>query len=135
MDAHKSLKKLSEFDKCSFWSLFCKMKITFMSVASFIFWVFTVMPSFSVLMLWHTFAHYHPNSGSRRTHYRLKNGYILLKNVLLKPSFQDESQLHGNCLFYILYFCLKFLLFHFFSCGIRMHISILIEFQKGHISG
>ena len=97
MDAHKSLKKWSEFDKCSFWSLFSEMKITCMAIACFIFWVFTVMPSFSVLMLWHTFAHCHPNSGSKTTQYRLKNVYILLKSVLLKLSFQDEGHLYGNC--------------------------------------
>ena len=74
-----SWKKWSEFHKCSFWSLFSKMKITCMSIAWFIFWVFTVMPSFSVLTLWHTFAHCYPNSSSKRVHYRLKMVIFCLK--------------------------------------------------------
>ena len=135
MDAHKSLKKLSEFDKCSSWSLFSEMKIICMSIDCFMFWMSTVMPLFSVLLLWHTFAHSHTNSGSKRTHSWLNNGYTFLKNVLLKLNFKDEGHLYGNCLFYILSFCLTFLLFLFFSCCIRMHIPILTKVKKGHISG
>ena len=77
-NAHKSLKIWSEFCKCSFWSyvLFSEMKITCMSIASFIFWIFTVTSSFSVLTLWDTFSHSYSNRSSKRTHDRIKNAYI-----------------------------------------------------------
>ena len=63
-------------------------------------------------------------------HFRLTNGHILLKNVLLKLNFQVQGHFYANCLFYNFLFCLKCLLFHFFSRGIRMHIPILIGVQK-----
>ena len=44
-------------------------------------------------------------SDSKRTHNRLKNGYIFLRNLLLQLNFQGEGHLHGIFLFYILYFC------------------------------
>ena len=46
-----------------------------------------------------------------------------------------ESNLYANCLFYILSFCLKCFIFHFFSCGIHTHIPILAGVQNGRISG
>ena len=63
-----------------------------------------------------------------------KNGHNLLKNVLLKHNFQEETHLYAKCLFDILSVSLKFLLSKFFSCGLRMHISILTRVPKGHIS-
>ena len=91
------------------------------------------MPSFSVLTFWHTYSHCHPNTGLKRTHYRLKNGHILLKNVFLKLNFQDKSRLYATCLFYILFFPLKCLLSQFFSRNIRMHISILTGLQNERV--
>ena len=104
---HKSLKKWWDFDKkCSFWNLFFEMKITCMPIACSVIWLFTVNDFFSVLSLWRTYACFHPNSGSKRTHYRLKN-------VLLKLNFQDEGHLYANRLFYILFFSRRYLLFRF----------------------
>ena len=67
-------------------------------------------------------------------HYLLKNGHILLRKVLLNLNFQDESHLYANSLIYILSFCLKCLIFQFFSRGIPKHISILTGVQKRRIS-
>ena len=38
----------------------------------------------------------HPHSGSKRSHYRLQDGHILLKNILLKFDFQKEGELYAN---------------------------------------
>ena len=73
------------------------------------------MPSFSVLMFWH-------------------NGHILIKNVLLKINFQDESHLNANFLIYILTIYTECLLFKFFSRDIRMHIAILKRVHNERIS-
>ena len=43
--------------------------------------------------------------------------------------------MYANYLFYILSFCLKCFIFHFFSCGIHTHIPILAGVQNGRISG
>ena len=72
-------------------------------------------------------------TGFQKRHYCLKNGHILLKKVLLKLIFQHKGHLYANSLFYILSFRLKCL--QLFSRGIRMHISILTEVQKGQSSG
>ena len=83
------------------------------------------MPSFSVVRLWHKYAHSHPNRGSKYTHQYWRSGRILLKDVLLKLIFQDEGHLHVSCLFYMLSIYCQSLLFQFLSHGIRMHITIL----------
>ena len=85
------------------------------------------MHSFSVLTLWHTYADSHPDNGSKRSHYGLENCHILLKNVLLKMNFQ-------HCLFYILTFYHKLLLFQFLGHRICLQIPILTGVQKGHVS-
>ena len=85
------------------------------------------MHSFSVLTLWHTYADSHPDNGSKRSHYGLENCHILLKNVLLKMNFQ-------HCLFYILTFYHKLLLFQFLGRRICLQIPILTGVQKGHVS-
>ena len=70
-------------------------------------------------------------------HCQLQNGHILLKNVLLKPNFQNKGQLYAHCSFYVTMFSLNcfFFFFQFFICGISMHIPILTGVQKGHNSG
>ena len=83
------------------------------------------MPSSQVLKLLQMCGHSHPNSGSKRTHCRQKNGHILLKNVLLKLNSKDEDYLYDNCLVHARFFCLKYFLFQFFGGGIPMHIPIL----------
>ena len=83
------------------------------------------MPSISVLKLLHTYAHSRPNNGSKRTHYRLIKGPILLNNVVLKLNFQREGHLYANCLIYTLTIYHKCLLFQFLGCGIHMRIPIL----------
>ena len=108
MDA-KSLKKWWDFDKkCSFWNLFFEMKITCMPIACFAIWLFTVIDFFSVISLWRTYACSYPNSGSKRTHYRLKN-------VLLKLNFQDERHLYANRLFIFSSLALDTFFFVFYS--------------------
>ena len=57
--------------------------------------------------------------------------YILLKKVLLKLNFEHKRDLHAKFFFYILPFCLKFVLFQFFSRSICMHNPILTEVQNG----
>ena len=52
----------------------------------------------------------------------------------LKLFFHHEGHFYVNCLFYIPTIYLKYLLFQFFSYGIRMHISILTGVENGHIS-
>ena len=93
------------------------------------------MISFPVLYWWHTYALYHPNRGSKNTHYSHQNGYILLKTLILKSNFQDDGQLYANCLFYVPLFCLNCLFFRFFNRGICMHIAVLTGVQKGHNIG
>ena len=93
------------------------------------------MPSFSILTLWHTFPHSHPNSGSKGHITWLKNGHIFLKNVLLTLNFQGESHLYANCLCYIFSISLTCLLFKFLSRVICLHIPILTGVRKGHNSG
>ena len=63
-----------------------------------------------------------------------RNGHNSLKNVLLKHNFQREIHLYAKCLFDILSLRLKSLLCEFFSCGLRMQISILTCFQKGTLA-
>ena len=64
----------------------------------------------------------------------LKNSHILRKKLLLKLNFQCEGHLDAYFLIYILTFYYECVLFQLFSCGIRMHISILTGVQKGHTS-
>ena len=73
-----------------------------MSVASFIFSLFDVSRFFLVLKLWHTYGHPHPNRGSKCTQNFLKDGHILIKNVLLKINIQNEGHLDADFLIYIL---------------------------------
>ena len=90
------------------------------------------MPSFSVFRLWHTYAHFHPNWGSKWS--PKKQSYVK-KNFFLWLYFRDEGHLYAKCLFDILTIYPKRHRFHFFSrCGIRMYIPILTMVQNGHIS-
>ena len=91
------------------------------------------MPSFSVLRLWHTYAHPHPNRGSKWTQ-RLANGHILHENVLFKVNFEDEGNFEVNYLFDTFSFWVKCLLFQLFSRDISMHVSILSSVQNGGIN-
>ena len=52
----------------------------------------------------------------------------------MKLIFQDEGHLYGNCFFYILSIYYKFVLFHFLSSGIGMHITNLAGVQNERIS-
>ena len=54
--------------------------------------------------------------------------------IFLKFIFWDEGHLHPNCLFCILTIYRKCLLFHFLGCGIKMHIPIVTQAQKGRMS-
>ena len=47
----------------------------------------TQMPSFLAVRLLHTYAHYHPNMGSKWWYCRFQNVPILPENVLLKLYF------------------------------------------------
>ena len=86
--------------------------------------------SFSVLKLWHMYAHLHPNRGSKWMQKSLKNCLILIKH--LKLNFQDEGHLVATFLIFFWLFIVN-LFFHFFSRGIRMHILFLIGVQNGRI--
>ena len=79
-------------------------------------------------------AHSHPNRGSKCMFKLLKNGHILIKNVLLKINFQDEGHLDANFLIYILTIYCECLLFQFFNRDVRMHIPVLTGVQNGYIS-
>ena len=60
---------------------------------------------------------------------------ILIKEwFVLCLFFEMKSLLYAKYLFYILTFYRKFLLFQFFSRGVRMHILILTWVQKGQNS-
>ena len=48
-------------------------------------------------------------------HCQLQNGHILLKNVLLKPNFQNKGQLYAHRSFYVTMFSLHCFFFFFFS--------------------
>lgn len=48
------------------------------------------------------FSFFFPNTGLIWMHKSLKNGPILIKNVLLKLSFQEESNLYAKLLLFIL---------------------------------
>ena len=96
-------------------SLISKLKVPCMPITCFIFSLFPLYAIFSVHSLDHVYTHYHPNWGSKCTHQQLKNGHILLKNLLLTPIFQDDGHLYANCLFYVLSFCLKCLIFQFLN--------------------
>ena len=91
------------------------------------------MPSFPVLTLWHTYAHSHHNSGSKRTCYRLRNSHNLLEILLFKFNLQGKGYFYGNCLFNILNFDPRSSIFQLLHCGICMHIPILTMVQKGRI--
>ena len=89
-----------------------------MLIACLILCLFTLNTIFSVLTLWHSYPHSHPDIGSKETHYLLKNGHILLRKVQLKLNFQDEGHLYVNCFFYILFL---FVLNAFFLSSIAVH--------------
>ena len=55
----------------------------------------------------------------------LKNGCILSKNVVLKINYQNEGLLDVNFLIYMLTIYGEYLLFQFFSRGIRTYIAFL----------
>ena len=133
-NGHISPKKKSLFGKKCFLEAYfpCWRSIVSQNLALY-FDYLSYMPSFSDLTLWQTYSHSHANSCSKRTAYLLKNGHIFIKDVLLKLNFQDEGHLRANCLFFILSLCLKSVLSPYFSCGIRMHISIITGVRKGHI--
>ena len=63
---------------------------------------FLKMLSFSILILWHRYAHSDANSGSKRTHYRLQKGPIVQKGTLLKLNLQHQDHLYAKYLIYIL---------------------------------
>ena len=65
---------------------------------------------------------------------RWKNGYILLKKLLLKCNFEDAGHFSADCFFFILAIYHKCFLFQFLGCGIRMQIPILTGVHKGCIS-
>ena len=76
MNAHKSLKKWSDFDKCFFEAYFLRGRSLVYQLLVLYSEYSEYIQLYSVLTLWHTFVHSHSNSGSKKTHYRLKNGYI-----------------------------------------------------------
>ena len=115
-------------------SLISELKVPCMPITCFIFSLFPLYAIFSVHSLDHVYTHYHPNWGSKCTHQQLKNGHILLKNLLLTPIFQDDGHLYANCLFYVLSFCLKCLIFQFLNRDIGTQIAILTGIENGRIS-
>ena len=130
-------------------------------------WLFYILTNyhrclFSALRLWHTYAHLHPNKGSKKMYLQLKHGHILLINVLLKINFEYEciptscfsfslfslgaffsilkcwhrhdGHFYAYCLLYIFTICNKCLLFQFLGCGMGMQILILTRVQKKRIN-
>ena len=75
--------------------------------------------SLLLLKLWHTYAYSHPNRGLKCTQMLIKNGCILRKNVVLKINYQNEGHLDVNFLIYMVTIYGEYLLFQFFSRGIR----------------
>ena len=121
--------------KMYFWSIFSEMNVTFMPIGCFIFWLFTENASFSVLRLWHTYVDSRPKRGSKWMNNLLKKwSYFNKRMFFLMFIFRDENRLYANCLFHILIFYRKCLLFQFFSHGIRIHIPILTGVQNEPIS-
>ena len=57
------------------------------------------------------------------------------KMFFLKLIFWDDGHFYANCLFYILAFYHKCLLFQFLRYGIRFHIPILTVVQKDTLLG
>ena len=69
------------FNKCIFWSIITKWKVTHMPIDSFMFSLSNVNPFFSVLKSWHTYAHSHPNTGSKLASLQLKKwSYFAIKS-------------------------------------------------------
>ena len=56
------------------------------------------------------------------------------KKCTFEAQFPRRGQLCANFLFYVLSFCLKWLLFQFLKCGMPMHIATLTWVQNAHIS-
>ena len=83
--------------------------------------------------LWHTYAQSHLTGVQKGRISARKIGQILLKEVLLRINFQHEAHLYANCLFYIHYFCFRYLLFQFLSRGIRTKLPFR-GVQNGQIS-
>ena len=72
---------------------------------------------------------------SKWTHKSPKKPVVFCQeNVPFKLNFQNEGHLYTNCLFFILSFRLKCLLFQFVSRGICVHIPIVAGFQNGRTS-
>ena len=105
------------------------MKVTCLAAACFIFWLFNSNVFFSFLRLWHTCAHFHPKRGSKKDA-ATKNAHILLENIILKLHFQHEGHVDTILLSYIQSIYREFLLFQFFSHGIRTHIPIITGVQN-----
>ena len=91
------------------------INITCMLIASSILWFFTVNAVFFSSLVVTYVSTFSSSQGFKKKH----NGYILLKNVLLKLNFQYDGQLYANCLIDILIFYRKFLRFEWFTRGIR----------------
>ena len=51
--------------------------------------------------------------------------------LILRLISQDEGHLYANFSLFILTIYRKFLLVEFFGRGLRMHLPILTDFQKG----
>ena len=118
-----------------FWSLTSSTKVTYMTIARFIFWLFTVN-AFS-FHFWGCGIRMDICILTRAQKGRIsgwKHGYILPKILLLKLNFSDECHLYANCLLYILIICRKYLLFLIRNCSIRMNIPIQTGFQNGSIN-
>ena len=96
---HKSLKKQLNF---VFLCLFCKVKVTCMPAANFIFQLFTVnalflMPQVNAYVC--TFPFW---KGLKKNGLQDKKMVTWLKNIPMRLNFQDESHLYANCLFFVL---------------------------------
>ena len=87
--------------------------------------------SLLVLKSWHKYAHSHPDRGLKCMQDLLKNGHILIKNILLMINFQDEGHLDANFLIYILTIYSECLHFQFLARGIR---GILTGVQNGRMT-
>ena len=91
---------------------------------------------FSVLKLWHTYAHSNPNRCSKWAHKSPKKKSYFVKKTFffLRFFFRDEGDLYANSLFDVLTIYPKCYLLQFFSRGIRKHIPILTGFQNGRMN-
>ena len=75
-------------------------------------------------------------TGVEKGHIRgYNNGFVLLKERLLKLNFKHKSQVETTWLFCFLDNFCKSRPFQSLPCCIRMHIAILTGVRIGHISG